>query len=136
MSLESFLKEVEETKSDWSNRAFGYVVDAARKILDEQPNDVDEFVMGMGTYIFTAKEGGAYDTNLFTDEDYDSDRFHMDTNGNLPHEFAPKFAELVEKLDYEIGVTGIPVRFKRGMEAVYNWGDTVKNPVRYLPIGQ
>jgi len=134
--LERKLKRIEQLQEEANDIAVDIVIKEARRILNED-NDLFEFVMAMGSCFFTIKDGGRYDTNDMTDEEYEewcySDGYINVHNGIAENDHHQHdFFKLVDDLDENFGVTGYPVRFTANSERVHDWGDTIKDPVIYI----
>ena len=122
-----------------SDLAIQLVIDEARKIL-RADDDLDEFVMAMGSCFFTYKHGGKYDIFAYTDELIDQmDEAGCDWygayDGILHDRFQPEFMDLIDDLNEKFNVCGYPVRFTANSKEVHNWGDTRKNPVQHEEMG-
>lgn len=128
------------------NRHFNYAVDlasiliekSAREILKADP-DLHEFIMAMGSYFFTAKEGGKYDFNTYPDDesfdDYMLNGKGWISDGSMimpdTDEYHSEFCEMVDDLNEKFNSCGEPMRFTATSQIVRKWGDTQKNPVVY-----
>lgn len=133
---EQLRMDFESVESDYATRAYELVVTEARRILDSEPDDVQEFVMGMGAYGFSATPGGKYDGHSMTEEDWEDESIpHADSDTFIPvGRVWPDFVELVDALDNLFHITGNPIRMRTGMKPVHDWGDTSRDPVVYEPL--
>ncbi len=121
-----------------SDLAIELVKHEARKIL-RADDDLDEFVMAMGSCFFTYKDGSKYDIFAYTDElidqmDEDGHDWHGAQDGILHDRFQPKFMDMIDDLDDKFKVCGYPVRFTANSKEVHDWGDTRENPIQYEAI--
>ena len=133
--LEKFLDQMFDRASDLANQL---VKDEARRILGAD-DDLDEFVMAMGSCFFTYKDGGKYDMLAYTDElidqmDEEGHDWHGAYNGILHDRFQTEFMDMGDDLNDKFKVCGYPVRFMANSKEVYDWGDTRKEPIQYEAI--
>ena len=132
------IEKINALVADADDRAIYLIKKEARRILREDPN-LDEFIMAMGSCFFTIKEGGAYDPDTMTDEEWeewmDSDEYVYSYKGiidNDPkHPFQKEFFDMVDDFNEQFSVCGYPVRFKAETKEVHNWGDTRKDPIKW-----
>lgn len=134
-SVKQAIEKINALVADADDRAIYLIKKEARRILREDPN-LDEFVMAMGGYFFTIKEGGKYDINTMTDEEWDewteSDDYVHEYNGIIDSEnFQEEFNDMVNEFDNQFKVCGYPVRFKAETQEVHHWGDTIKDPIKW-----
>lgn len=136
MNKEKTLKQIDGYLLKGDNLAIELVKSEARKILRADP-DLHEFIMAMGSCFFTIKEGGKYDLLGYTDKEWDewceSDDY-VNVNYNIigdDVDYQPEFFEMVNQLNQDLKVMGYPVRFTATSKEVYDWGDTIKDPVKY-----
>lgn len=125
MDKETTLREIDQLFSGASDLAIALIKDEARKILKADPN-LHEFIMAMGGCFFTRKEGGKYDINQMTDDEWD-EWVEIDYS----HDFQKEFFKMVDGLNEDFKVMGYPVRFTATSKEVHHWGDTRKDPVVY-----
>ena len=134
--MKAIMKKIDKLYDQASELAVQAVIDEARAILKADPN-LDEFVMAMGSCFFTVKEGGKYDMNSYTDEEYEeyceSDEYVRAYHYGIidDDDFQKEFFENVDDLNDKFHVMGFPVRFTATSKLVHEWGDTQKNPVKY-----
>lgn len=133
--LNELSKEFDKEAEKLSKNAIELVLNQARIILQNDPN-LYEFVMAMGSCFFTVKDGGKYDALSYTDEEWDeyceSDDYVRSFHGIVDDiGFHLEFFNLVDKFDDMFKIKGYPVRFTATSKEVYNWGDTIKNPIIY-----
>jgi hypothetical protein len=135
--MKAIMKKIDKLYDQASDLAVEAVMNEAREILKADPN-LHEFIMAMGRCFFTVKDGGKYDINSYTDEEYDewsdSDDFVYSYNGIIDddHGFQKEFFDNVFELNDRFQVMGYPVRFTATSKPVHSWGDTRKNPVKYI----
>lgn len=88
------------------NKAFKLAINKtenmARRILKQHPN-LDEFIIGMGSWSFTRKNG-----------DIEIDTFS-------PIKYVNNFASLMNKWDELFHITGTPMRFTAKGKKVTDW---------------
>lgn len=135
MDKKTTLKKIENLFKAADELAIQLVKDEARKIL-KADDGIHEFIMAMGSCFFTLKDGGKYDDKEMTDEEWEewteSDDYIRFHNGILDdRDYQKEFFEMVEDLDSEFKICGYPVRFTATSQEVYDWGDTIKDPVVY-----
>ena len=134
--MEATMKTIEKMWIGASDLAIKLIKNEAREILIDDP-DLDEFIMAMGSCFFTLKEGGKYDSNSYTDEEWEeyceSDEYVSSYYNNIGNDdnFQEKFFEMIDDLDEKFNVMGYPVRFTAKSKEVHDWGDTIKDPVKY-----
>jgi hypothetical protein len=112
---------------------------SAREILKADPN-LHEFIMAMGSYFFTAKEGGKYDFNTYpNDESFDEYMLNgkgwiSDDSMIMPDtdDHFPEFCDMVDDMNEKFSACGEPMRFTANSQIVRKWGDTRKEPVIYV----
>ncbi len=120
-----------------SDLAVDVVEAEARKILAADP-DLHEYVMAMGSGFFTGKDGGKYDMNAYPEdvaEQMCEDNFPFRDSGAIMDDDLEQFEEffkIVLDLNDRFNVCGCPMRFTANSEIVRDWGDTIKNPVKYI----
>ena len=132
-SVKNAIEKINALVADADDRAIYLVKKEARRILQEDPN-LNEFVMAMGGYFFTIKEGGKYDINTMTDEEWDewceSDEYVHEYKGIIDDvNFQTEFNDMVNEFDNQFNICGYPVRFRANTKEVHKWGDTEKNPI-------
>lgn len=93
-------KDIRKQYEQVCETATQVVEEQARKILREHPN-LDEFVMGMGSWFFTDKEGNNLD---------ETDRAYL-----------KPFAEIFYEWDEYLKISGEPMRFTASGKKVTNW---------------
>ena len=93
--------------------AFEEVKKRARIILKKRPN-LDEFVMGMGAWFFTTKDGRNTDGSV---------EFYNETSGYfyLFRSWVQPISDIICKWDEVLKITGNPVRFTAKGPEVVNW---------------
>jgi hypothetical protein len=130
------LNTIEKLFDKASNLAIEVIESEARRILKSDP-DLHEYIMAMGSGFFTAKEGGKYDLNSYTDAQADKifdENLPLADKGLIMDQELPMFKEffnMVDDLNERFNVCGCPMRFTANSEVVRDWGDTRKNPVTY-----
>ena len=103
MSKEKVNAQLRKAFDDASELALSYVDAAARELLDKH-DDLDEFAMGMGTWFFVDKSN-----NIIHSED-EPDYI---ANSDL--------AEFISVWDEYIGITGNPMKIRRGQPTLTEW---------------
>lgn len=137
-SVKEAIEKIHNLHDDAGDRAIYLIKKEARRILREDPN-LEEFIMAMGACFFTMKDGGKYDSNTMTDEEWEdwmeSDDYVYSYNGIIEdepnHPFQTEFFDMVEEFDTLFKVKGYPVRFKAETKEVHEWGDTRKDPIKW-----
>lgn len=130
------LTKIDDLLKSADELAIQLIKDEARKIL-KSDDGLYEFVMAMGSCFFTLKDGGKYDDSNMTDEEWDewteSDDYVNFHYGILDDkDYQNEFFTMVDDLDNDFKVCGYPVRFTATSQEVYDWGDTIKDPVVYV----
>jgi hypothetical protein len=119
------IKRVNELWEKASNLAIKGIIEEARKIL-KADNDLNEFIMAMGSCFFTYKELSKYDIFAYTDEEYeqmsaDGHDWYGARDGILHDRFQPEFMEMVDDMNERFHVFGYPVRFTADGEEIHVW---------------
>ena len=137
MDKESTLEKIGELYSRADDLILDLVRSEARKILVNDP-ELDEFVMGMGSCFFTAKEGSKYDINSY---DYDTFEEYVENGGVIAGNqmiihndhcteilliapdvgFYKDFFEMVDDLNEKSHVKGFPMRLKADGSEINKW---------------
>ena len=100
--------------------ALKLVESRARKLLAAHPN-LDEFVMGMGGWMFTRKGIDNHDNISLVFRD------------RIPH-YASSFTRLMGEFDIlQLKITGEPMRFTSDGPVVRSWGTTERTSSRRSP---
>jgi hypothetical protein len=123
--MDELSKQFDEEAEKLSRNAIELVINQARIILQNDEN-LHEFIMAMGACFFTIKDGGKYDWDSYTDEEWDdfceSDEYVRSYKGIIDDDdFHPEFFDLVDRLDEMFRVKGYPVRFTANSKEVHNW---------------
>jgi hypothetical protein len=105
------LQEIKHERMAFEERSYADALELiqskARKILIAH-NDLDEFVMGMGSWLFTRKKDGADISTVYRED--------------IPT-FALPFCRMMDEFDdLEMKVTGESMRFTATGPVVYSWG--------------
>lgn len=115
--MKAIMKTIDKLFDQASNLAIDGIRNEASEILRENSDDLKSFIMAMGSCFFTAKEGGKYDLNSYSDEEYDEyvdgggiiadahGIIHQDDRNNFQKEFFDDVDELNEKFH----VMGFPM---------------------------
>lgn len=138
MNKKKAMKKIDELFVSADDIGIKLIEVEARKILAADPN-LDEFIMAMGSCFFTIKEGGKYDINTMTDEEWDdwteSEDYVHEYNGIVDDvHFQKEFFDMVADLNERFNSMGCPMRFTATSNIVTDWGDTRKDPVKYTEM--
>jgi hypothetical protein len=136
MDKKTTLKKIDDLLKSADELVIQLVKDEARKIL-KADDGLHEFIMAMGGCFFTLKDGGKYDDKEMSDEEWEewteSDDYVRFYKGILDDkDYQKEFFDMVDDLNNEFKVCGYPVRFTATSQEVYDWGDTIKDPVVYV----
>lgn len=98
-----------------SDLAADLVEKMARKILTDH-NELDEFIMAMGSYFFTYKDGGA-DLQPLTQKMNESFNYYYEDS----EPYLKPLNDFISEWDKRLKMTGDAMRFTAKSEKITNW---------------
>ena len=122
MKFDEIMGKLDEFKTSIYKEALIMVEEKAREILANDDN-LDEFVMGMGSWCFWTKEG----LDLWIDDETPDPRYdcggYQNGQCTLSRDKIPAFCAMMDQFEeaFDLRITGHPMRFTATGELRTDW---------------